>query len=150
MNNLAFGQYYNSDSILHRLDPRTKLLSLILMMVSIFVIDQETYGFIYLGILFTLVVILVLLSKVPLRMYLKSLKSIVFILVFSFVFQLIFNTSGEQLEFLPEIPLRFNYLNITLAVAILVIYLLVKKYLPVKFLFLIGVLSLNAAEPFGQ
>mgnify|MGYP003310051563 FL=1 len=101
MNNLAFGQYYNSDSILHRLDPRTKLLSLILMMVSIFVIDQETYGFIYLGILFTLVVILVLLSKVPLRMYLKSLKSIVFILVFSFVFQLIFNTSGEQLEFLP-------------------------------------------------
>lgn len=157
MNNLAFGQYYNSDSILHRLDPRTKLLSLILMMVSIFVIDQETYGFIYLGILFTLVVILVLLSKVPLRMYLKSLKSIVFILVFSFVFQLIFNTSGEQLEFLPEIPLRFNYLNITLAVAILVIYLLVKKYLPVKFLFLIGVLSLMVyiltlnfgIEPFG-
>ena len=73
------------------------------------------------------------------------------------LFQLIFNTSGEQLEFLPEIPLRFNYLNITLAVAILVIYLLVKKYLPVKFLFLIGVLSLMVyiltlnfgIEPFG-
>lgn len=137
MNNLAFGQYYNSNSILHRLDPRTKLISLLLMMVAIFVIDQDKNGFIYLGILLALVVVLILLSQVPIRMYLKSLKSIIFILAFSFVFQLIFNTSGEQLEFLPEIKLSFNYLNIVIACIILVIYLLIRKYLPVKFLFLI-------------
>ena len=45
MNNLAFGQYYNSDSVLHRLDPRTKLISLILLMISIFTIKQEKYGY---------------------------------------------------------------------------------------------------------
>ena len=111
MNNLAFGQYYNSDSVLHRLDPRTKLISLILLMISIFTIKQEKYGFIYLGVLFLLIVILVLLSKVPLKLYLRSLKQITFILIFSFVFQLIFNKGGAYFEYLPEINFKFNYFN---------------------------------------
>ena len=142
MNNLAFGQYYNSNSVLHRLDPRTKLISLIILMVSIFVIKQANYGFIYLGVLFLLIVLLVLLSKVPIKLYLKSLKQITFILIFSFVFQLIFNKGGSYFEYLPQIDFKFTYLNIILALAVFVIYIFVKRLFKFKFLLLLLTLGI--------
>lgn len=43
MNKIAFGQYYHTDSFIHRLDPRTKIISLILMMVFIFVIPKNQF-----------------------------------------------------------------------------------------------------------
>ena len=124
MNKLAFGQYYNTDSFLHRL-------------------DQEKYGFIYLGGLFVLVIILVLLSNVPIKMYLKSLKQVTFLLMFSFIFQLLFNRGGEQLEVLPEINIHLNLINITIILGLLIIYFLTKKYVNFKFFYMLLILVLS-------
>ncbi len=141
MNNIVFGQYYNTSSFLHRLDPRIKIISLLLLMISIFVVDLDHNGFIYIGGLFLFVVILIILSRVPLKLYLKSLKQVAFILLFSFIFQLLFNRTGEQFSYLPEITLNFTIVNIALSIALFAIYIFIKKYLPCRFLFLILVLA---------
>lgn len=140
MNNIAFGQYYNTTSFLHKLDPRTKIISLILLMISLFLIDMNYIGYIYIGGLFLFVIILIILSRVPLKLYLKSLKQVTFILLFSFIFQLLFNRTGEQFKYLPEITLNFTILNIILAILLLVIYIFTKKFIKTKFLYLLLIL----------
>lgn len=140
MNNIAFGQYYNTTSFLHKLDPRTKIISLILLMISLFVIDMNHIGYIYIGGLFLFVIVLIILSRVPLKLYLKSLKQVTFILLFSFIFQLLFNRSGEQFKYLPEITLNFTILNIILAILLIIIYIFTKKFIKTKLLYLLLIL----------
>ena len=41
LNDVTFGQYYPAKSVIHRLDPRTKLLALIAFIVLIFVSDKD-------------------------------------------------------------------------------------------------------------
>lgn len=142
MNKITFGQYYNGSSFFHKLDPRTKLIGLLLLMISIFVIDINNNGFIYLGILFFLVILFVLLSNVPLRLYFRSLRQIMFLLIFSFVFQLLFNRGGGQLEFIPQIDLKLTITNICIVILIFVIYIYIKKYIPFKFTFFLIVITL--------
>ena len=69
MNKIAFGQYYHTDSFIHRLDPRTKIISLILMMVFIFVIPKDQ--FYALGFAILLLLTVIVLTKVPLIKYIK-------------------------------------------------------------------------------
>lgn len=137
MNNIAFGQYYNTTSFLHKLDPRTKIISLLFLMVSLFIIDLNYIGYIYIGGLFVFVIILIILSKVPLKLYLKSLKQVMFILLFSFAFQLLFNRTGEVFKYFPELTLNFTILNIIISIIIFAIYIFTKKFIPTKFLYLI-------------
>ncbi len=92
MKNIAMGQYYNTRSLLHALDPRTKLLSSLVFIVIVFFADNlPTY---LLSIGFCLAVSVT--SKIPIRQLLKSLKPLVFIVVFTSFFN-IFWTKGEIL-----------------------------------------------------
>lgn len=87
---ITIGQYYPTESLLHRLDPRVKLLGVIIYAIGIFVIDN-IWGFIYItGVL----VALVALSNVPLKFILKGMRFIVVLIVFAVVINLLF-TSGE-------------------------------------------------------
>ena len=72
MSNITFGQYVETASVIHKTDPRTKFLSLIAYIVLIFTAS----GFAPLGFLALFLLILVFLSKVPLKMYLKNIKAI--------------------------------------------------------------------------
>jgi len=120
MNSVVFGQYYNSNSWIHRLDPRTKLLSLILFMVAMFFVNELTT----LVVLFAFVIILLLTSKVPFGKFLSSLKSIIFILMFSVVFQLLANTDGKLLT---EMNFTLTVYNVIAIVILLIVFILLGK-----------------------
>ena len=75
----TFGQYLPADSRIHRLDPRLKLLALIYTIVMIFV-GSNRYG---LAFSLFFVVLTMVFSKIPLRMYLRNLKVVLPILVFT-------------------------------------------------------------------
>lgn len=91
---ITIGQYYPTDSILHRLDPRVKLAGTFIFIISLFLVkDLIGYG---LGTLFLFAVIR--LSKVPLRYILKGLKAIFIILLFTVALN-IFLTPGNQIIF---------------------------------------------------
>ena len=89
---VTLGQYYQTDSLIHRLDPRVKLAGTFLYMVSLFIFNNiYCYAF---SALF--LVIVIILSKVPVIYMIRGMKPIMIIIVFSVVFNLFF-TSGENL-----------------------------------------------------
>lgn len=93
LDNMTLGQYYPADSILHRMDPRFKIAAAILFMVAAFLVNTIG-GY---GMVFAVLVVAVTLSKVPVRVILRSLRSLWFILLFTFVLNLLLTRSGEIL-----------------------------------------------------
>lgn len=89
---ITIGQYYPTNSILHRLDPRLKLVGTLLFIVSLFVF-QSFYGYIVVSIFLASII---KLSKVPVKFIAKGLKSVVMLLLFTVAFTLFF-TPGERL-----------------------------------------------------
>ncbi len=129
MNKIAFGQYYHTNSPIHRMDSRIKIIITILFMVSIFIVP--TNNFILLSLLFLLALVIIFLTKVPIGRYLKSLKQIVFLLLFSFMFQILFTNTGTLLLTITN---KLTFINIGICLIILVIYIFIKKYLPFRFI----------------
>lgn len=77
LSEMMLGQFFPGDSFVHHLDPRTKLIATLIYIVAIFLAQTPlTYG-ILIGFAF----LVVLLSRLPILMVLKSLKPVWFIVV---------------------------------------------------------------------
>ena len=92
MRNITIGQYYPADSILHKLDPRVKFLGTLVFIVSLFLI-KGLAGYVFVTVVLAT---LVRLSKVPFGMMLKGMKAIIFILIITVIFNMLF-TPGEAI-----------------------------------------------------
>ena len=102
ISDITLGQFFPGKSVVHRMDPRVKLCLTVYFIVLIFcaqnfVTMAATIFMCFLGIG---------LSKVPVKLYLKSLKPILFIVVFTGVLNLFYGT-GEPL-------VRFGFITITM------------------------------------
>lgn len=92
LRDITLGQYYQTDSIIHRLDPRVKLLATLAYLVSLFVFNNFT-GYVVAALFLAAVI---RLSKVPFQYMVKGMKAILFLLLLTVVFNL-FLTPGEPL-----------------------------------------------------
>ena len=90
LNNITMGQYYPVDSLVHRLDPRMKLILTILFIVAIFM----THSFVGYLLLLAFLVCTCRLANVPFRLLLKGLRPLRIIIILTFLLNLFF-TSGE-------------------------------------------------------
>ncbi len=86
---ITIGQYYQTKSALHSLDPRTKLIGVLVYLVSLFLFNSIS---VYI-IATIFLVSVIILSRVPLSYILKGMKSMVFILLLTVIFN-IFLTPG--------------------------------------------------------
>ena len=89
---ITIGQYYPTNSILHRLDPRVKLIGTMLFVISIFLLSTWTGYAVATFFLFSIIII----SKVPLKFMIKGLRPIIFLMMFTMIFNVFF-TKGEVL-----------------------------------------------------
>ncbi len=89
---ITLGQYFPGDSVIHRLDPRTKLIGTVLYLVTLFLVRNFT-GFAF---CFLFLMVLVKLSGVPFRYMCRGLKPVLFLILFTAVINL-FMTPGEPL-----------------------------------------------------
>ena len=87
---ITLGQFYQTDSVIHRLDPRVKLLGTVLFFVSLFCFNNPV-GY-AVAMLFLAMVIII--SNVPFTYMIKGLRSIIFILLITVVVNL-FAVTGE-------------------------------------------------------
>ena len=87
---ITLGQYYQTDSLLHRLDPRVKLVGTFVYLISLFVVDSFA-GYLAAALFLAAMIIL---SNVPFRYIVRGMKTIVFLLLITVVFNL-FLTPGE-------------------------------------------------------
>lgn len=92
LNDVTFGQYYPAKSFMHKSDPRIKLLALIAYIVALF-LAKNFYG---LAACALVLIFAVTFSRVPLGSVLRSVKAIIFLLVFTAVLNLFFH-GGEHL-----------------------------------------------------
>ncbi len=92
LRDITLGQYYQTDSILHRLDPRVKLAGTLLYIVSLFFF-RNFIGYFIAAVFLALVI---KLSHVPFKFMVKGMKAILFLLLITVVFNL-FLTPGETL-----------------------------------------------------
>jgi energy-coupling factor transport system permease protein len=86
------GQYFPGDSFLHRMDARVKILLLLILLIEVFVFTSAPVYLLMTGITF----LLIMTSKVPLRMVLRSLKPLWWIILFTFVLHL-FSHPGREI-----------------------------------------------------
>ncbi len=88
---ITIGQYYPGKSWLHKLDPRMKLILTLAIIVVIFLCKN----FFSLGVIALTAVLAAVISKVPAKMILKSLKPIVIILIFTAVLNIFYTAGGD-------------------------------------------------------
>ncbi len=90
---ITIGQFFPGRSLLHKLDPRTKLVLTFVYIVALFLVRNFfglflMAGFAGLG---------VLISRIPLKTVWKSIRALVFIVIFTAVLQLLYHSDGDVL-----------------------------------------------------
>ncbi len=92
LRDITLGQYYQANSVIHRLDPRVKLSTTIVFIISLFVFDGAIGYLVATAFLATVIK----LSKVPFKFMIRGMKAILFLLLITVGFNL-FLTPGETL-----------------------------------------------------
>ncbi|MDL2276307.1 energy-coupling factor transporter transmembrane protein EcfT [Breznakia sp. OttesenSCG-928-G09] len=93
MGDMVLGRYLPLDSILHRMDPRAKIICMLFLLIAIF-IPAGYLGYVILG---GLVISLILLSKLKITYILKAMKPMMFMLVFLLIINILVIKSGNLL-----------------------------------------------------
>ena len=95
LRDITLGQYYPADSVIHRLDPRVKLLGTLIYIASLF-IGKSFFIFIPIGIFLVFVIVL---SKVPVSFVLRGIKPIIPLIIISAIFNLILTPGNSLVHF---------------------------------------------------
>ena len=90
LKDITLGQYFPGNSVIHRMDPRTKLVGLIIYIVALF----TAASWVSYGIMLAFLIVMVALSKIPVKALFKGMKPLIFILIFTGLLNLLFN-GGE-------------------------------------------------------
>lgn len=90
---ITLGQYFPLDSVIHKLDPRAKLLFTVIFIVMVFVCNN----FISLFFCFAMAAIIIAMSKIPLKTVTKGLKPILLIVIITSILQIAYVKTGVTL-----------------------------------------------------
>jgi energy-coupling factor transport system permease protein len=121
------------------MDPRSKIIALILLMVSTFILNDV----LHILVMLSLVLIILKFGGIPIGRIVKGLRPIMILLIFTFTFQILFVNTGELLY---DIEINISVYNLLIAIGLVLIYFFTKKYIKFKLLyfiiFLAGVITL--------
>ena len=117
---ITLGQYFPGESVIHRLDPRVKIIATLLFIVELFIVDNFI-GFavaaVYLG-------AVIAVSKVPLSFIVRGLKPIIVILLFTFALN-IFMVDGQIIWQWKFLHITVEGVRLAVFMAIRIILLLI-------------------------
>ncbi len=121
LNDVTFGQYYPAKSFVHNMDPRAKLVLVIAYIVAIFLASN----FYALAAVTLFLVIAVIFSRVPFGRVLRSVKMILFVIIFTAILNLFFYSAGEDAHMIWE----WRFLSLSWESVINMIFLAVRLFL---------------------
>lgn len=110
---ITLGQYYQTDSIIHRLDPRVKIAATLVFICSLFVVEQAA-GYIV-AVLF--LAFAIRLSHVPFRFMMRGMRAILFLLLITFFFNL-FLTPGEAVFHIWKLSVTKEGISLAVKMAV--------------------------------
>ncbi len=120
LRDITLGQYYQTESVIHRLDPRVKLIATIVFILSLFLVDNF-WGYCIAGLFLAG---MIRLSHVPFRFMVKGMKAILFLLIFTVIFNL-FLTPGEALVSVWKLTITREGLVVAIKMAIRLSFLII-------------------------
>lgn len=120
LRDVTIGQFFPGKSVLHRMDPRMKIILLLAYIVMIFI----TGNYFAVALMTVSVFALMLMSGVPVKMYFKSLKMIIFIVVFTSLLNLFYGR-GEPIFELGFLKITQAGINNSIFIAIRIITLII-------------------------
>ena len=120
LRDITIGQYFPGESIIHRLDPRFKIVMTILYIVMLFTGDN--YICLGVGAVYTFGAIL--LSRIPLKMFLRSVKPLLPFLIITAAINLMFMNSGDVLWQWKFIKITDGGLNTSVFMVIRIVLLI--------------------------
>lgn len=147
MNNVTIGQYIHGDSWIYKMDPRAKIIALVLGLVITFLVPS----FEVMAILLGLVLIMVISTGLPFMRMIRGMKALLFLLTFTFILQIFNIKTGTQLI---QTNMYLSVSSIAAIIALIILYNLVKKrikFRSIAFLSVVVIIFvLQAYLPFGQ
>lgn len=120
LRDITIGQYYQANSIIHKLDPRVKLFGTMVFLISLF-LGRNIWLYLFATIFLASVI---KISKVPFKFMVKGLKAVLFLLVFSAVFNL-FLTPGVVLVSVWKIKITLEGLIMASFMVVRLMYLII-------------------------
>ncbi len=111
LKDVSFGQYYPVDSFVHRLDPRLKLVFLVVFITAIFLAKE----FLALGICAGLLLLALIASKIPIGKVVRALRGILFLVLFTAVINLLFYPGDKVYWNAPAVLFEWKFIKITQA-----------------------------------
>ncbi len=120
LNNISIGQYFPAETVIHKIDPRLKIIAVFLFIISLFFI-QTFMPYIVVGLL---LLAIIKVSTVPFKFIWKGLKPIFFIVAFTFIINILM-TRGEILFEIGPLHITKEGLTQASFMAIRLIYLII-------------------------
>lgn len=120
LRDITLGQYYQTESVIHRMDPRVKLVGTIGFIISLFLIKN------YIGYVVPVVFLALVIkaSNVPFKFMVKGMKAIVFLLLITMTFNL-FLTQGEPLVTFWKLTITKEGFELATFMALRLIFLII-------------------------
>jgi energy-coupling factor transport system permease protein len=113
LRDITLGQYYQTESVIHRMDPRVKLGGTLLFIISLFFFKNYA-GYVIAALFLGMVI---RLSKVPFKFMVKGMKTIVMLMMITVVFNL-FLTQGTPLVTIWKLTITQEGLKMAISMAI--------------------------------
>ena len=118
LKDITIGQYFPGNSVIHRLDARTKILLTVMLLVDIFI----SKGFVGFALILAFVLFAAKLTRISLTFIIRGLKPIAFIAAFTFVLNLFMQTGGDTL-------VQWKFIHITTGGLRMAIYMALRLML---------------------
>ena len=121
LNDVAFGQYYPAKSFVHNMDPRAKIVLVIAYIVAIFLAKN----FLGLAAVILFLILVVILARVPFGRVLRSVKMVLFLIIFTAILNLFFYSSNSELHILWQ----WKFITISWEAIINMLFLALRLFL---------------------
>ena len=119
LRDITLGQYYRTDSVIHRLDPRVKLVATFVFIMSLFLVNNF-WGYLIAGVFLA---VCIKLSNVPPKFIFRGMKTIFFLLLLTMVFNL-FLTPGKELVSFWKFTITYEGLKMASMMAVRLVFLI--------------------------
>lgn len=120
LRDMTIGQFYPVDSVIHRIDPRVKIVGVLMYLISLFLFQ----GFVGYGVVTLFLAMVIVLSKVPFSYVIRGMKPILFLLIITALFNL-FGTRGDVAFQWGFISITWQGMRKALFMAMRLIYLII-------------------------
>ncbi len=120
LKDMTLGQYYQTDSVIHKLDPRVKIGGTLLYIISLFIFESA-WGYVLAAVFLGVVI---KLSKVPFKFMVRGMKAILFILLITVAFNL-FLTPGEPVLTLWKLRITKEGIGVAISMALRLSFLII-------------------------